>query len=966
MILSRASVVGIDLGNEKTVVCMARNAKLEVISNLEGARKTPSICSFSGNQRIFGDAAKMEQVKNYKNTLKGFKRFLGKTREDPNLEEELKYATFAITNDEDDVKFACSYKGEDIKVDPVHATAMMLGHVKEMCEAVMNGQEMNDCCITCPPYWSDHERKLLVNAATIVGLNVVKLMNETSAVAGQYGMLRELPEDPIHVMFVDVGLTSYNVCIARLVKGEILIKASASDPKLGGRAVDLILFEHLVTVINEKYKLDVKSNKKACIKLQKQCERIKVVLSANQSTNYMLECFMEDKDVSGVVTRDELEKLCEPLLERMAEPILEVLESVGIASSTLSSVELVGGATKMPCLQKRLEEITGKPCSFTCDVDESVAKGAALQCGLLSTSLKMKDFTVEDTLPYAVDLCYESAPGGASDPKYDDESVMKSLQVFKRFNRLPSTKEIAIGSGYVNNFKLALRYSSPSDHTRQLCYRALNNPLLAAYECTGLQNKLNDLGDKVINGPSSGGKIKLRVHLDKHGVASISSPSFIIKTVAPVSVLEAPKKEGDSAEETKTKSENDEPEDNKDESSTKEKDEDKDKEKEDNSSTKEDEKKDVASKKSKNQKFDLELDGQNFSGLTPKESENIKVLEKEMKDLDNAIKATIGLKNELEGVILELMRSVGDEYQLRPYFSSDEEVENVRSTLMEAEDWLYMQDTEDEDLTSERTRTKYQNKLFDLKNLCSEQQACFDAHKDLKNTCSMLFDEASSIVSKTSQVLQVVKEKDSSKADSDASHVTAADEKDKIAETKPAVEEIPNVCAACGKVGSEGVKLVKCGNCKMVKYCNRECQRKGWAAHKKECKKIKAAAAAKTASATTATPATTIQATAEDEALRLKVNTLAKDTLEFLTSTEKSCEKETSLDAFKKAKDAVLEKSKSLEQEATPLLAKLKELVGKGGNDSAKAKEEEGTGKEDEKSGDKEAQEGTPLQIEMS
>lgn len=202
---------------------------------------------------------------------------------------------------------------------------------------------MEDCVITCPPNWGDHERRLLIDAARIVGLNVVRLMNTTTALAAAYGLLRPLPKNPRHIMFVDVGLAATDVCIAKLVEGEVRILATASEPNVGARDFDRLLFEHLVKAIQEQFKVDISGDEKARVKLMREASRIKSVLSANTSAKYNLECFVDGKDISGVVSRAEFESLGANLLKSLQTPVYEALDEAKLSMTDLSSVEVVGG-----------------------------------------------------------------------------------------------------------------------------------------------------------------------------------------------------------------------------------------------------------------------------------------------------------------------------------------------------------------------------------------------------------------------------------------------------------------------------------------------------------------------------------------------------------------------------------------------------------------------------------------------
>lgn len=260
----------------------------------------------------------------------------------------------------------------------------MFHELKAIAEAKLEGQRVVDCVISCPPYWTDGQRRAMLDAANIAGLNVLRLMNETTAVALNYGLLRKLPtEKSQEVLFVDMGHSSFNTAVVSFIDKKLTVLSTASDEHLGGRSFDLLLLNRFATEIKAKHNLDVLSNVKATLKLMKECGRVKKVLSANSECRYAVEYIMNDTDVQGTITRQEFEEMAAPLIERMNAPLKRVLERAGKKIEDLHSLEVVGGAHRIPMVQKVLSDFFGNPVSKTCDGDESVARGCALQCAML-------------------------------------------------------------------------------------------------------------------------------------------------------------------------------------------------------------------------------------------------------------------------------------------------------------------------------------------------------------------------------------------------------------------------------------------------------------------------------------------------------------------------------------------------------------------------------------------------------
>lgn len=273
-------------------------------------------------------------------------------------------------------------------------------------------QNVTDCVITVPPYFSDVMRRSVLDAANIAGLNVLRLMNETTAVALQYGILRTLPEkDPIRVMFLDVGHASLNVSLVSFIAGKLQVLGTASDRNLGGRNFDRALVEHMAAEILQKHNMDVTANPKAMLRLFVGAERCKRILSANSEAPWSVECIMNDLDVQGTIDRATFEEITSGLLDRVIAPVKQVLFSTKTDMANLTAIEVIGGSVRIPAIRQRISNFFGRPCSTTCDGDESVARGAALQCAMLSPSFRVREFAVHDVTPFAVEVGYGNVDG---------------------------------------------------------------------------------------------------------------------------------------------------------------------------------------------------------------------------------------------------------------------------------------------------------------------------------------------------------------------------------------------------------------------------------------------------------------------------------------------------------------------------------------------------------------------------
>jgi heat shock protein 4 len=218
----------------------------------------------------------------------------------------------------------------------------------------LGGTRVADVVIGCPVWWTDAQRRAMLDAANIAGLNVLRLINETTAVALYYAMSRTERKEERRVMFIDVGHAGTQISVVKFEAEQLTVLASGGDRNLGGRNFDEMLIEHFGAYIQQKYKMDVLSNTKARGKLAKECTKVKHMLSANIKVPFNVEYIMNDRDVSGVIERPEFEALAnKEILPRLLSAVKAVLDKAGLKPADLTSVEVVGGGVRVPCILKR-------------------------------------------------------------------------------------------------------------------------------------------------------------------------------------------------------------------------------------------------------------------------------------------------------------------------------------------------------------------------------------------------------------------------------------------------------------------------------------------------------------------------------------------------------------------------------------------------------------------------------------
>uniref|UniRef100_A0A8D0CGA2 Heat shock 70 kDa protein 4L n=1 Tax=Salvator merianae TaxID=96440 RepID=A0A8D0CGA2_SALMN len=499
------SVVGIDLGFQNCYIAVARSGGIETIANEYSDRCTPACISLGTKARAIGNAAKSQIITNVKNTLHGFKKLHGRAFDDPFIKAErtrLPYELQKLPNGSVGVKVR--YLDEERPFAIEQVTGMLLVKLKETSENALK-KPVADCVISIPSFFTDAERRSVMAAAQVAGLNCLRLMNETTAVALAYGIYKQdLPapeERPRNVVFVDMGHSAYQVSICAFNKGKLKVLATTFDPFLGGRNFDEVLVDYFCEEFWSKYKLKVKDNPRALLRLFQECEKLKKLMSANASDLPMnIECFMNDIDVSSKMNRAQFEQLCTSLLARVEPPLRAVMEQAKLQREDINSIEIVGGATRIPAVKEQICKFFCKDISTTLNADEAVARGCALQCAILSPAFKVREFSITDVIPYSITLRWQSS--------YEEGTG--ECEVFSKNHAAPFSKVITFHKK--EPFELEAFYTHPHDipyPDTRIGHFAIQN--------VGPQH----------DGDNSKVKVKVRVNI--HGIFSVANASVIEK-----------------------------------------------------------------------------------------------------------------------------------------------------------------------------------------------------------------------------------------------------------------------------------------------------------------------------------------------------------------------------------------------------------------------------------------------------
>lgn len=403
--------VGIDLGTTYSCVGVWQHGKVEIIANDQGNRTTPSYVAFCDNERLIGDAAKNQVAMNPQNTVFDAKRLIGRKYDDPKIQGDLKQWPFRVINDGGKTKIQVEYKGETKRFAPEEISSMVLIKMRETAEAYLGGT-VTDAVITVPAYFNDSQRQATKDAGAIAGLNVLRIINEPTAAALAYGLDKNLKGEK-NILIFDLGGGTFDVSILTIDEGSLFeVKSTAGDTHLGGEDFDSRLVNHLADEFKRKYHKDIRSNPRALRRLRTAAERAKRTLSSSTEASIEIDALFEGADFYTKVSRARFEELCSDMFRSTLQPVEKALNDAKMEKSTIHDVVMVGGSTRIPKIQKLLQNyFNGKALNLSINPDEAVAYGAAVQAAILSgdSSSKIQDVLLVDVTPLSLGI--ETAGG---------------------------------------------------------------------------------------------------------------------------------------------------------------------------------------------------------------------------------------------------------------------------------------------------------------------------------------------------------------------------------------------------------------------------------------------------------------------------------------------------------------------------------------------------------------------------
>ena len=394
-----SKIIGIDLGTTNSCVAVMEGNEPVVIPNAEGHRTTPSVVAFTeGGERKVGDPAKRQAITNPKRTVFSIKRFMGERYD--KVTADIARAPYSIVKGDNNTP-RVDIDGR--QYTPQEISAITLQKMKKTAEDYL-GQEVTEAVITVPAYFSDSQRQATKEAGEIAGLKVRRIINEPTAAALAYGLDKK--QDEMKIAVYDLGGGTFDISILELGDGVFEVKSTNGDTHLGGDDFDHVLIDYMAEAFKAEHQIDLRQDPMALQRLKEAAEKAKIELSSATTTDINLPYIMP---VNGIpqhlvmsLTRAKFEQLCDHLVQKTIEPCRIALRDAGLQASQIDEVILVGGSTRIPAIQKVVEEFFGKTPNRSVNPDEVVAVGAAIQGGVLTG--EVKDVLLLDVTPLSLGI----------------------------------------------------------------------------------------------------------------------------------------------------------------------------------------------------------------------------------------------------------------------------------------------------------------------------------------------------------------------------------------------------------------------------------------------------------------------------------------------------------------------------------------------------------------------------------
>jgi len=482
-----SKIIGIDLGTTNSVVAVMEGEEPAVIANADGNSVTPSVVAFTDKGRLVGMPAKRQAVTNPNRTIFSIKRFMGRRHAEVSSEEKM--VPYPISGGDDElVKVEIDGKS----YTPPEISAIVLQNLKETAESYL-GEKVEKAVITVPAYFNDSQRQATKDAGKIAGLEVERIINEPTAAALAYGLKGKKSGERVAVF--DLGGGTFDVSILEVDEGFFKVLSTNGDTHLGGDDFDQVLIDYIADEFQKDQGINLRGDDMALQRLKEAAEKAKCELSTNPATDVNLPFITADqsgpKHLQMEITQATFEQLIESLIDRLRKPCTKALEDAGFTPDQVDEIVLVGGSTRIPSVQKVVEEIFQKDANRSVNPDEVVALGAAIQGGILQGDENLKDVLLLDVTPLSLGI---ETLGG----------VMSKL--IERNSTIPTTKKEVYSTAADNQPGVEIKVFQGE---RELCN---DNRLLDRFNLDGLPPA-----------PRGVPQIEVSFDIDANGILNVSA-----------------------------------------------------------------------------------------------------------------------------------------------------------------------------------------------------------------------------------------------------------------------------------------------------------------------------------------------------------------------------------------------------------------------------------------------------------
>ncbi|CCE80050.1 Piso0_003147 [Millerozyma farinosa CBS 7064] len=384
------SVVGIDLGTTNSAVAVVEAGQAKILENEEGHRTTPSIVAFAKKgdsvETLVGLPAKRQAAVNPQNTFSATKRLIGRKFNDEEVQRDVNNSSYSIIEHENGDAWVSTSEGR--KFSPTQISGMILEKMKDVAENQLpeSAKPVRHAVVTVPAYFNDAQRQATKNAGKIVGLEILRVINEPTAAALAYGIDKKQKDGIVAVY--DLGGGTFDISILDIDGGVFEVRATNGNTHLGGEDFDILLTNHIVNKVREEHQLDISSDRIAIQRVREAAEKAKIELSHVKKTTINLPFLSENVNFKMDLTEDELDNMSLHLINRTIDPVKRCIKDADLKVDDIDEVILVGGMTRMPKIRKTVESLFKKKPSTEVNPDEAVALGAAIQGAVLSGHIK--------------------------------------------------------------------------------------------------------------------------------------------------------------------------------------------------------------------------------------------------------------------------------------------------------------------------------------------------------------------------------------------------------------------------------------------------------------------------------------------------------------------------------------------------------------------------------------------------